>query len=159
MTDFATIVGSIGAITGVVALIVSIKSYVRVSAMKALDLRLEASKAFDNLEIVLTGIEGYLDYVHKSHTRVLAATGHRQSGEMKSFEEEFERDKRRLRSLLGTQPRRDATYSHHAPSELEEIISSIHAFHVQVSGLRAKYQRLFESDEVHRQEIREQHRH
>lgn len=158
MADFATITGSIGAITGVIALIVSIKSYARVSAMKALDMRLELNKAFDNLDIVLSGIEGYLDYVHQSHIRVLAATSRLQSGEMKPFEEEFERDKKRLRSLLGTQPRRESSYGSHAPSELETIIASVHAFHVQVSELRAKYQRLFESDEGRRKEIREQHR-
>jgi hypothetical protein len=158
VTDFATIAGVIGTITGVVALIVSIKSYARVSAMKALDLRLELGKAFDNLDIVLSGIEGYLDYVHQSHLRVLAATGRNQSGEMKQFDADFESDMARLRGLLGSQPKRDTDYARYPPDELERDLAAVHAFHVQVAALRAKYQALFDSDEGRRKEIREAHR-
>lgn len=158
MADFATIAGVIGTITGVVALIVSMKSHTRVSAMKALDLRLELGKAFDNLGIVLSGIDGYLDYVHQSHLHVLAATGRNQSGEMKLFEADFENDKGRLRGLLGSQPRRDADYTRYSPDQLERDLANVHAFHVQVAALRAKYQALFDSDEGRRKEIRDAHR-
>src|SRR3990170_1246000 len=115
MPDFATITGIAGAVTGVIALIVSIRSYLRVSAMKALDLRLELQKSFNNLDVVLSGVEGYLDFVHQSHLRVLAATGRNQSGEMKIFEDDFANDKARLRRLLGSQPRREANYEKHSP--------------------------------------------
>ena len=37
--NIATVIGAIGAITGCVALVVSVKSYLLVRAMKALDLR------------------------------------------------------------------------------------------------------------------------
>jgi hypothetical protein len=157
MAEFATVTGTIGAITGVVALLVSIKNYARVSAMKALDLRLELSRAFDNLDIVLSGIEGYLDYVHKSHLAVFSATGRLRSGEMESFEKDFESDVSRLRGLLGSQPRRAESYSSHTPSELESILASVHAFHVQVSALRGKYQRVLDSDDERRKEIRAKH--
>ena len=157
MPDFATITGVIGAIAGIIALIVSIKNYMRVSAMKALDLRLELQKSFNNLDAVLSGIEGYLDYVHQSHVRVLAATGRNQSGEMKLFEEDFAKDKTRLRGLLGSQPRRDANYEKHTPDELERLLVSVHAFQVQIADLRGKYQKLFEADEDRRKEIRAAH--
>ena len=157
MADFATVTGTIGAITGVVALLVSIKNYARVSAMKALDLRLELSRAFDNLDVVLSGIEGYLDYVHKSHFAVFAATGRLRSGEMESFEKDFESDVSRLRGLLGSQPRRAENYSSHTPSELESILATVHAFHVQVFALRGKYQRVLDSDDERRKEIRAKH--
>jgi len=157
MTDVATITGIIGTITGGIGLIVSLMAYARVSAMKALDLRLEFNKAFDNLEVVLSGIDGYLDFVHQSHIRVLAATGRLNSGEMKSFEEDFGKDKVQLRGLLGTQPRREASYSRKAPSDLEAEIGNVHAFHIQVAELRGKYQRLFDSDEQRRKEVRAQH--
>ena len=70
MPDYATVTGTIGAITGVIALVGSIKNYARVSAMKALDLRLELNRAFDNLDLVVSGIEGYLDQAHRSHLAV-----------------------------------------------------------------------------------------
>ncbi len=157
MADFAAISGVIGTFTGVIALVVSIKNHARISEMKALDLRLEINRAFNNLDVVLSGIGGYLDSVHQSHINVLAATGRGQSGEMKLFEDEFASDKARLRSLLGTQPRQELRYEKHVPNELETILVSVHAFHVQISELRAKYQRLFESDEQRRKEIRAQH--
>jgi len=158
MPDLATITGITGAVTGIIALIVSIKNYARVSAMKALDLRLELQKSFNNLDVVLSGIDAYLDFVHQSHMRVLAATGRNQSGEMRMFEEEFGNDKARLRRLLGTQPRRDGSYDKHAPDDLEKLLVSVHAFQAQISELRGKYQRLFEADEDRRKEIRAEHR-
>lgn len=158
MPDLATITGITGAVIGVIALVISIKNYVRVSTLKALDLRLELQKSFNNLDVVLSGVEGYFDFVHQSHMRVLVATGRNQSGEMKLFEEEFANDKARLRRLLGTQPRRDANYEKHTPDELEKLLVSVHAFQVQVADLRSKYQRLFEADDHRRKEIRVEHR-
>lgn len=157
MADFATVTGTIGAITGVIALVVSIKNYARVSAMKALDLRLEISRVFDNLDIVLSGIDGYLDYVRQSHLAVFSATGRLRSGEMETFEKDFESDKARLRGLLGTQPRRDADYGRYTPSELEAVIASTHTFQVQISSLREKYQQILASDDECRKEIRAKH--
>ena len=158
MPDLATITGITGAVTGIIALIVSIKNYARVSAMKALDLRLEVQKSFNNLDIVLSGIDSYLDFVHQSHMRVLAATGRNLSGEMKLFEEDFGNDKARLRRLLSSQPRRDGNYERHTPSDLEGVLVSVHGFHGQIADLRGKYQRLFETDEERRKEIRTEHR-
>jgi len=158
MSDFATITGVTGAIMGIIALIVSIKSYIRVSALKALDLRLELQKSFNSLDVVLSGVEAYLNFVHQSHMRVLAATGRNQSGEMKLLEEDFANDKVRLRRLLGFQPRREANYEKHTPDELERLLVSVHAFQVQIAEVRGKYQKLFEADEDRRKEIRAEHR-
>lgn len=154
MAEIGMVAGVIGTITGVVALVVSIKSYLIVSAMKALDLRLELQKAFNNLDVVLSGIDAYLDFVHQSHLRVLAATGRNQSGEMKLFEEDFAKDKARLRGLLASQPQRETHYEGRSPSDLERLLIAVHAFHVQIEDLRGKFQKLFESDEERRKEIR-----
>jgi hypothetical protein len=158
MLDLATIMGITGTLTGVIALFISIKNYLRVSAMKALDLRLELQKSFNNLDVILSGVVGYLDFVHQSHLRVLAATGRNQSGEMKLFEEEFATDKARLRRLLTSQPRREASYEKHMPDALEQLLVSVHAFQVQVADIRGKYQRLFEADEDRLKEVRAEHR-
>jgi hypothetical protein len=158
VADIATITGVIGAITGTVALIVAIKSYARVNAMKALELRLELERVFNDLDVVLSGIDGYLNSVHQSHLRVLAATGRNQSGEMRLFEEDFAKDKARLRRLLGSQPQRESTYDRYSPSELEKTLTTVRTFHVQVADIRSTYQKLFESDEDRRKEIRAEHR-
>ncbi len=126
--------------------------------MKALDLRLELERTFNNLDVVLSGIESYFDFVHQSHIRVLAATGRNQSGEMKLFEEEFANDKARLRTLVASQPRRASSYERAPPADLERMLVSVHALQVQVVDLRGKYQKLFESDEERRKEIRAEHR-
>ena len=158
MPDLATITGVTGAIAGIIALGISIKNYMRVSAMKALDLRLELQKCFNSLDVVLSGIETYFAFVHQSHLRVLAATGRNRSGEMQLFEEEFARDQERLRALLGAQPRREGNYENQTPDELEKLLVSVHAFQMQIADLRGKYQRLFEADEDRRKEIRAEHR-
>ena len=157
MADIGTVTGAIGAVTGIIALGISIKNYLHVSDMKALDLRLELQKAFNNLDIVLSGIEGYLDYVRESHRRVMAATGRNNSGEMIVFEENFTKDKTRLRGLLSTQPLREITYDRLGPAELEKSLVAVHALHAQLTEIRSKYQRLFESDEERRKEIRAAH--
>jgi hypothetical protein len=157
MADIGTLTGILGSITGAVALILSIKSYVRVAAMKSIDLRLELERSFNNLDIVLSGLDSYLDFVHQSHIRVFAATGRNLSGEMKLFEEEFSNDKQRLQIVLGAQPKRATTYANFTLPQLEREIASLHAFHLQVAELRKKYQGIFESDEERRKEIRARH--
>ena len=158
MPDSATITAVTGAITGSIALIVSIKNYMRLRAMKALDLRLELQKSFNNLDVVLSGVEGYLDFVHQSHMRVLAATGRNQSGEMKLFEEDFANDKARLRRLLSAQPPREASYERRTTDDLERLLVSVHSFQAQIRDPRGKYQKLFEADKERRREIRAEHR-
>ena len=56
MADIGTVTGIFGSITGAIALVVSIKSYVRVAAIKSIDLRLELERSFNNIDIVLSGL-------------------------------------------------------------------------------------------------------
>jgi hypothetical protein len=155
--ETAVVTGITGAATGVVALIISIMAYVRVSAMKALDLRLEVGKAFNNLDVLLSGIEDRLDYVRKSHFAVLAAIGLYQSGQKLKFDTDFEADKLRLRTLLATQPKREVDYSSRDPAHLEALLTSIHSLHVQLAELRSKYDLIYAGDEERRAEIRARH--
>lgn len=158
MGNVTTITAIVGAVTATIALIVSIKSYVRVSSMKALDLRIELEKSFNNLEIVLSGIDSYLGFVHQSHLRVLAAVGLGRSGEQMLFDSSFATDKQRLRTLLASQPRRETSYQRYSTQELECALTAVHNFHVQVTDLRSKYQNIYDSDEERRKEIRAEHR-
>ncbi len=157
MDDIGAVTGILGSIMGAVALIVSITSYIRVAALKSIDFRLELERSFNNLDIVLSGLDSYLDFVHQSHIRVFSATGRNLSGEMKLFEEAFSNDKQRLQRVLCTQPRRAASYANCTLPQLESEIASLHAFHLQAAELRKKYQTIFESDEARRKEIRAPH--
>jgi hypothetical protein len=157
MADIGTVTGITGSIASAVALIVSIKAYGRVAAMKSIDLRLELERSHDNLDVVLSGLESYLDFVHQSHIRVFSATGRNLSGEMKLFEDDFANDRQRLRRLMGSQPRRASSNFDRRIGELEREIASVHAYHLQVAEMRRKYQSTFESDEERRREIRAQH--
>ena len=72
---------------------------------------------------------------------------------MKLFEEEFCSDKQRLQRILGAQPKRAASYAAFTLPQLEKEIATVHAFHLQVTEFRKKYQGIFESDEERRKEI------
>jgi hypothetical protein len=89
MNDYSQWTGPLGALTGIVALVVSVMAYRRVSAMKTLDLRLELHRASDNLDILTSGIEDFFEHVRQSHERVLAATDGARSGQWTLFEENF----------------------------------------------------------------------
>jgi hypothetical protein len=148
------VTGTIGAITGSIALIVSMKSYVLARSVKTLDLRLELRKSYNQLDIALSGIEEFFAHVHQSHNRVAAAIGLRNSGGMVLFEREFTQDRDRLRGLLATQPKRETNFEGISAAELVDQIAAVHAFQSQVDDLRAKYQRILDSDDERRQEIR-----
>ncbi len=144
----------VGAITGPIALLVSAKSYALARSVKTLDLRLELKKAYNKLDIALSGIEEFFAHVHQSHTRVAAAIGLLNSGAMVLFEQEFTQDRDRLRGLLATQPMRSTNFERIAAAELVDQIAAIHAFQSQIDDLRAKYQKILDSDDEHRRERR-----
>jgi hypothetical protein len=152
--SMAEVTGVIGAITGGIALIVSLKSYALARSVKTLDLRLELEKAYNELDIVLSGIDEHLAHVHKSHTHVFAAVGLNNPGAMVLFEQEFAKDRDRLRGLLGAQPKRESSFEGLVAAALVKQIAGVHAFHLQVADLRGKYQKILDSDDERRKEIR-----
>ena len=139
------------------SLIVSATALWRVSEIKRLDLRIELQKSFNDLDFVISGIESYFDFVYESHLRVMAAIGQLGSGAEIIFKSEFSADKEKLQELLNSQPKRKNDYKSSSQDELEREIVSIHSFHNQIAGLRAKYQKIFDADEERRKEIRAQH--
>ncbi|MDA8328695.1 MAG: hypothetical protein M0Z83_06955 [Betaproteobacteria bacterium] len=139
------------------SLIVSATALWRVREVKQLDLRIELQKSFNDLDVVLSGIENYLDFVYESHLRVMAAIGQIGSGAEKFFKADFSTDKEKLQELLNLQPNRKDEYKRSSQDELEREIVSIHSYRNQIAGLRAKYQKIFDADEDRRKEIRMQH--
>ena len=140
-----------------ISLIISATALWRVREVKQLDLRLELQKSFNDLDIAISGIESYLDFVYESHLRVMNATGRLNSGEGDIFKAEFSRDKTRLQELFGIQPKLKDNYQHCFQSELEKEIVAVHSCCKQIIGLRAKYQNIFDAAEDRRKEIRAQH--
>jgi hypothetical protein len=141
------------------SLIISAVALWRAREVKHLDLRIELQKSFNDLDVVVSGIEEYLDFVCESHLRVMAAIGQLRSGAEKVFKSEFGADKEKLHELLNSQPKRKSDYRRSSQSELESEIVAVHSCRIQIAGLRAKYQEIFGSDEERRKEIRAQHQH
>jgi len=140
-----------------ISLIVSATALWRVREVKQLDLRIELQKSFNDLDVVVSGIENYLDFVYESHLRVMAAMGQIGSGAEKIFKSEFSAGKEKLQELLNFQPKRKDDYKRSSQGELEREIVAIHSYRNQIAGLRAKYQKIFDTDEDRRKEIRAQH--
>lgn len=147
----------VSVVSSVIALFLSLASLVHARTIKELDLRLELAKSINNLDAILSEIDSYLDFVHQSHARVLAATGQLGSGAMESFEKEFSNDKAKLQELLKIQPLRKDNYRGSSQIELEKNIVEVHAFHKHIEKLRTKYQEVYSSDEDRRKEIRIKH--
>ena len=139
------------------SLVISATALWRVREVKQLDLRIELQKSFNDLDVVVFGIENYLDFVYESHLRVMSAIGQLGSGAEEIFKSEFATDKEKLQELLSLQPMRKSDYKSSSQGELEKEIVAVHAYRNKIAGLRAKYQKIFDTDEDRRKEIRVQH--
>ena len=145
---------AISPIIACIALFVSIRSYRLARSIKALDLRLELEKAFNELDIVVSDMDGYLQSARASHVRVLAASGLIRSSAMDMFEKELANDQEQLRQLLESRPQREKNYDQHKPSDLASLIVAVHGLLGKLSAIRGKYRAVQESDEQRRKEVR-----
>ncbi len=144
-------------LTAYISLVISATALWRVREFKQLDLRIELRKSFNDLDVVISGIEKYLDFVYESHLRVLAATGLLGSGAETIFKSEFSSDKQKLQEMLSSLPKQKDNYKRSSQTELENEIVAVHSCRIQFADLRAKYQRIFDADEDRRKEVRAQH--
>lgn len=141
------ITGIIGALSGIAGLVVSVKNYRRVSAIKALDLRIELQRAFNDLDLLRKGIEEFLDSVNQSHERVMSARGLLSGGAGEIWKKEFADDKATLRRLLGIAPRAQGQFEKLSPFELEAQLILVHRSSGELKGVRGKYQGILENDD------------
>ena len=65
--------GYMGMFLGAIGTVIAGISLYRSFTVKALDLRIELRKAFNELEFLERGLETYLNLVHKSHLAVFSA--------------------------------------------------------------------------------------
>lgn len=136
------ITGIVGAACGVAGLVVSVKNYKRVSEIKALDLRVELQKAFNDLDLLRRGLDALLDLANRSRRAVMAARGQLTGGTGQEWDREFADDKATLRRLLGIAPQAQGGYERLSPSELEAQLVLVHRSQGELKGLREKYERI-----------------
>ena len=142
-----TITGIIGTLSGIAALVVSVKNYRRVSAIKSLDLRVELQKAFNDHDLLRRGLEEFLDSVNRSHETVMSARGHLAGGVGQEWKKGFTDDKTALKRLLGIAPWAQGRYEKLSPSELEAHLVTVHRSGGELRALREKYERILQKDD------------
>jgi len=147
--------GAVGSVCGIGALIVSIKAYIRVSEIKALDLRLELQKALNELDQLRNGLEEFMRGVNQSRERVMAARGQNRSGAHVIWTRAFDADIITARRLLEIAPRLTGGYEKMSTADLEILLVQVHRSMLDIRGMREKYQAAMRADDEWRR-MREQ---
>jgi hypothetical protein len=147
MVDLGTVFGTIGMVTGLASLVVSIKNYLRISALKSLDMRIKLQESLNDLELTRKGIETFLDAVDQSRQRVMAAKGLLNSGAWEIWKKDIEGDKQALQRLLVRAPQNVGGYEKLSAVDLETQLVAVHRYTGELKDLRAKYQRLLDEDD------------
>ena len=91
--DFVGVVsGAIGTITGIIGAIMGYISYRKANSLKALDLRLELTRAATQLRADLSQLGNLIEHANNSRKDVAAATGTLHSGYMVTWNKEIKKD-------------------------------------------------------------------
>jgi hypothetical protein len=130
----------IGAATGIVAVIVSLVSAVRVSRMKALDLRLELYRVDNATRQIADDLPGLFDRAQQSHTAISIATGSFKSGNFVHWTNLFEADKSQASALIQefNESRCDDVRDH-SHAELEALLRTTDRSKLKLAAIRDKY--------------------
>ena len=148
----------IGAVTGVVAMIISVISYRRVSAMKSLDLRLEAHRTRNNAHAALDNLVELREDAINSRKAVAAAIGMSFSGAMEKWQNQWDQDKEGIKAFSSAVPGTDVDFDSLSPKDLEARIVALHRTQGSIETMIKRYQADLLSDENQRNQIREDHR-
>lgn len=154
----SSLIAYIGAVISVVAVIISMISYRRVSAMKSLDLRLEAHRARNNAHTTLEYLKKLREEAINSRKAVASATGMFFSGAMKKWQGQWDQDEESIKTLSSEVPGVDVDYVSLGPKELETKIVALHRTQGSINTLTKRYEDGLQSDEAQRNRIREDHR-
>jgi hypothetical protein len=155
MSDGSSVWQYVGAISGGVATIISLVSAVRVSRMKALDLRVEMRKLEEDTARIVDGLPGALDATLASHSAVTIATHGVGSGNFIAWRNGLDTDRAQAQTLIAEfQGSRRADYHDHSNRELEDQLITMHALNGKLASLRDKYAASIAADDRMREEIR-----
>jgi hypothetical protein len=102
--------GTIGTITGTVGAILGYKGYRRSQEMKALDLRIELSKADTDYRLTVDALAPLLRHARASRAEVLGAQGNSRSGAFEAWVGEWQEDLKRAEAILAALPTAPSDY-------------------------------------------------
>jgi hypothetical protein len=138
-----------------ISLVVAGAAYRRSIKVKALDLRIELRKADNALRALLESLPGLLALAKQSRQRVMAATDGVNSGNMKSWANDWEIDWAELKQLQAEVPEnRDCAGLW--DTELEEKLVAVDAWSIRANKLKKKYDASFAKDELMRGKLRDE---
>lgn len=158
LASSVVVTGAIGAITGVIALLVSIASYRRSNAIKSLDLRLELKWGNVDLRSGLTALADLINTAERSRKAVATATGTYGSGRMTLFTDQVVMDRKVCDQLSADIPTSVNDFRDSSERDLEGLLVKVHALRVTVDRLTATYQASLAADDIDRQRISSQRR-
>ncbi len=131
--------GTIGAITGIVGLVLGHKGYRRSQEMKALDLRLELRKSETDHRLTVEALVPLLRQARESRAAVLAALGTARSGAFEAWVGQWTEDLKSAEAMLGALPTRPSDYHGVDHRDLESRLVALHRERRLADGLRDKY--------------------
>lgn len=155
MGDYiGTITGIIGAITGIAGVITGWLGCSKSKHIKSLDLRLELRKGLASAHHELATARSLLELGAHLRRRILAATGHGQSGNMVAWNQAVAADSAALDRIAPMLRSETADFTTLKDRQLESEIVAAHRLVAELSGTSAKYREAFQADEERRREIR-----
>lgn len=149
------VLGGVGAITGVIGSIISIKSYKNVQKVKSLDLRLALKREVSFVRSQLEEAEELLPRSYESRLRVLSALGRLQSGESVNWKATYEKDLATIQSGSLNFERTEKNIQTDSYSALEEKLDSIEQTKLQIMQIVSKYRETLKQDDQERVRLRE----
>lgn len=148
------IAGAAGAITGIAGVLISVYSYRRVSAIKALDLRIEARRCYNDAALLLESVTELKERAEGSRKVYAAAAGIYKSGAMEKWEQQWVADQQSIAVLKAKLDAVGKDYQQLRPSQIEDKLVEIHRLTGRLKGLHEKYTGELAWDETRTKELR-----
>jgi len=154
MIDLNTVAAVVGALTGVVALLVSYLTHHRVQTIKSLDLRVELRKQIAEVTATINELPDLLTRSRKSRDAVLSALGTFRTGHHEQWKVTWAGDLETARGFADQLPSADDKFLKAKPHELEQRLLDVHALGLKATRLRDKYLAELASDDRDRDHLR-----
>ena len=119
-----------------------------------MDLRLELRRAMNVVEQSVGGVAELLAAANQSRERVSAARGLLNSGAMRIWQEQFQKDQAAVRELTERAPKATGLEDL-KPEHLEAQLAHVHKFQIELNAIVTRYKASIAEDDQHRAEIRQ----
>lgn len=122
-----------------VALIVSILSYRQAFSVKAVDLRIEANKAREDVRQQLAALKQSHADALKARKALNAARGLLRSGAMQGYEQEWNQRGNRVTAIEAEFTEYAEPTTESKSASLEKLIAALHGLHRKIEALQSQY--------------------